>query len=161
GTISPTSSLPAIVDAVEISGSGRQIELEGSGVPGGGTGLEFNGGSGSSVHDLTINRFFFGIVIRGGAPNTQVQGNFIGTNNAGTAALANTIGIALTSSASDARITGNVISGNKYAGIVVGAQSVVTDAQKVTGTVITGNYIGTNASGANLGNGATIPGGGG
>ncbi len=73
-----------------------------------------------------------------------VQGNFIGTNATGTAALPNLVGIEL--DASNCTIGGtitasrNIISGNTYGGIeITGAGA--------TGNVLLGNYIGTDAAG--------------
>ena len=116
-----------------------------------------------TVRGLVINRFFelllsnSGAVIRiGGHPLTilgddnVIEGNYIGTNVAGTAALPNVFGIQV-SSGSGNRIGGttaqrrNVISGNRDSGIYLFVTS---------GTLIQGNYIGTNATGA-----AAIPNG--
>lgn len=91
-----------------------------------------------------------------GVDRTLVQGNRIGTNAAGTAAVPNGTpiltgpvnggyGIAVFL-AKETRIVGNVISGNTGAGINVGvAQPSV--AIVATGTVVTGNTIGIGADG--------------
>jgi ABC-type transport system substrate-binding protein/DNA-binding beta-propeller fold protein YncE len=78
-----------------------------------------------------------------GAVGTVVQGNYIGTNAAGTAALGNEyVGIEL-DDASDTTIAGNVISGTGYyAGIYVNAVSGTTAIQ--------GNLIGVKADGIGL-----------
>ena len=80
-----------------------------------------------------------------------IQGNFIGTNAAGTAALSNFTGVAL-NNAPNNTVGGttisarNVISGNRVEGIDL----IFANA---TGNLIQGNFIGTDASGANaLGN---------
>ena len=82
---------------------------------------------------------------------TTVQGNYIGTNAAGTADLGNTDhGIAITDTSNvtiggDTSGARNVISGNSFNGIDL--------YQTSTNNVIAGNYIGTNAAGtADLGN---------
>ena len=89
-----------------------------------------------------------------GTDNNVIQGNFIGTTAAGTAALANTDrGIQIESSAASTQIggtaagAGNVISGNSNDGIHLGAAAGASNT-------IQGNTIGTNATGtAALGNG--------
>ncbi|MEW5944641.1 MAG: S8 family serine peptidase [bacterium] len=81
--------------------------------------------------------------------NTAI-GNYIGTNAAGTAAIANNIGIELSWGTQNNTIGGdtaqerNVISGNTSQGIWVLANS---------GDVVTGNYVGVDKNGAALGNG--------
>jgi len=80
----------------------------------------------------------------------QIQGNYIGTNAAGTVGLGNFAGIFLGTSNNtvggivpEAR---NVIAASEYAGIVM-------QVSGTSGNLIQGNYIGTNASGnANIGN---------
>src|SRR5207253_8572456 len=85
--------------------------------------------------------------------------NYIGTNVAGTGAIANTSGVYVTNGASSNRIgtagtggsatdalEGNLISGNTDSGVIV-------DGSGTNNNVIAGNYIGTSASGtAALGN---------
>ncbi len=76
-----------------------------------------------------------------------IQGNYIGTNAAGNAVIGNTsAGVLIANSANNtigglAAGSGNVIGGNAE-GVVVGSSS----------NIVQGNYIGTNASGDNLGN---------
>ena len=98
-----------------------------------------NGGNGVSV-------------IEADSSANQVQGNFIGTNVTGNAALANAGGgvnlrgapnniVGGTSSGA-----GNLISGNGGSGIVINTSSA-------TGNLVQGNVIGTNSSGnAGVGN---------
>ncbi len=88
-----------------------------------------------------------------GSTGNVVEGNFIGTDVDGTAALANTgAGVLITDEASNNTIggtaagAGNVISGNGGAGVHLGGAGV-------TGNLVVGNFIGTDASGtADLGN---------
>ncbi len=86
-----------------------------------------------------------------GASNTVIQGNYIGTNAAGTSALQNYHGVSVYHGA-DTTIggatagQGNLISGNNQQGIRIEG----TDA---TGTLIKGNLIGTDVNGtSDLGN---------
>ena len=86
------------------------------------------------------------------APNETVQGNLVGTDATGLAALGNASGLVLFSSAAGAQIGGaaagarNVFSGNAVFGILY--------AESVASTTIAGNYIGVDATGAGkLGNG--------
>ena len=80
------------------------------------------------------------------ATNTTIQGNYVGLNAAGTAAIGNAQeGINLLNTTTGTTIggtaagAGNVISGNDGEGVLIGGVS--------TGTVLQGNYIGTNAAG--------------
>ncbi len=87
-----------------------------------------------------------------GTSGNLFAGNFIGTNAAGTAALANKAGVVIEGGAANNTIGGstaaaNVISGNTNDGIDV------TDSG-TSGNLVAGNLIGTNATGARpLGNG--------
>ncbi len=86
------------------------------------------------------------------ATNTMIQGNYIGLNAAGTAALGNSQeGINLLNTTTNTSIGGtlagaaNVISGNAGEGLIIGGASA--------GTVVQQNRIGTNAAGTGaLGN---------
>ncbi len=97
------------------------------------------GGSGNLISGNNGN----GILFSNAAPGSLVEGNRIGTNAAGTAAVANGGGIGL-NFASGEIIGGttaaarNIISGNTVVGIDLNASSNV---------VIEGNWIGTNAAG--------------
>jgi hypothetical protein len=95
-----------------------------------------------------------------GSNNNQVQGNYIGTNGAGTAPIPN--GRDAVVIFNDARNNliggtdpgaGNLLSGNNRDGVLIGT----------IGNFVQGNYIGINASGAaalpNLGDGVAISGG--
>ena len=87
----------------------------------------------------------YGILIGNlGATGNLIQGNYIGTNAAGDAALPNT-DTGILNWGTDNTIggsengAGNVISGNTFNAILL--------AQGSSGTVIQGNFIGTNATG--------------
>jgi len=91
-----------------------------------------------------------GITIRNGATGNVVEGDYVGTNAAGTASLPNLQGIAIAGSSGNriggtAAGAGNLVSGNDQTGIAVGASS---------SNSIVGDLIGTDASGTgDLGNG--------
>ena len=95
-----------------------------------------------------------------GSSGTTIQGNYIGTNAAGTAAMAGSvIGVQIVGNlaGTGSNIIGgttaaarNVISGNSSVGINLYENTI-------TGNVIQGNYIGTNAAGtAAVGNGTGV-----
>src|SRR5205823_598483 len=94
-----------------------------------------------------INRFQYGIEILTNGGNT-IAGNFIGTDTTGTTALGNSDGIAIVTpnntiggtTAADR----NLISGSVGSGIDVRPRSATPVP---SGTVIQGNFIGTNAAG--------------
>lgn len=88
----------------------------------------------------------FGVSLTGSATNNLVQGNLIGTNAAGDAAVANSRGINVTGGANGNTIGGtaagarNIISGNTDFGVnFVGAGT--------TDNILRGNFIGTNLAG--------------
>jgi titin len=112
----------------------------------------FIGGSNSSSRNVISSSAKEGIYLDKITTGT-ISGNYIGTNAAGSAAVANALhGITVANSSSGITIggttlgTGNVISGNTASGI-----NIITLSH---GTTIKGNYIGLNAAGtAALSNG--------
>jgi hypothetical protein len=93
-----------------------------------------------------------------GATGNLVQGNFIGTDLAGTAEVANSSdGVVITSAASNtiggtSAAARNIISGNASDGIFITGSTA-------TGNLVQGNFIGTDVNGtAALGNGGGISG---
>ncbi|MDX6557960.1 MAG: hypothetical protein QOF72_1009, partial [Blastocatellia bacterium] len=153
-TITPASSLPSLNNPVYIDGTSQPgfagqpiIEISGASA---GTCLYVPvSGSGSTIRGLAINRCNgHGISIDGS--NDVIQGNYIGTNIAGTAS-APVLYSSIFLAGSNNQIGGtspssrNVLSGNGHQGI----------AMTGSGNTIQGNYIGTNASGtAAIGGGA-------
>ncbi|MEX1193541.1 MAG: right-handed parallel beta-helix repeat-containing protein [Dehalococcoidia bacterium] len=176
-TISPTTPLPTITNPVIIDGTTQPgfagtpiIELNGTNAGADADGLTISAGS-STVRGLVINRFGVaggvgdGIVLQTNGGNL-IEGNYIGTNVAGTAQSGNRgNGVSISSSNNTiggaADVEGNVISGNNGTSDVGGVEII----NGASGNVIIGNNIGTNAAGtapvANGGHGVLISGAGG
>ena len=125
--------------------------------PGGGIGMFSDsvghviGGTNALARNVISGNTGAGIWLAGsGVSNNLVQGNFIGLNAAGTAALPNNFaGIRVESGAAANLIAGNVISGNTSEGLRL------IDAG-TTANLVQGNFIGTDLTGTNaLPNGFT------
>ncbi|HEV7731662.1 MAG TPA: Calx-beta domain-containing protein [Candidatus Binatia bacterium] len=155
-TIAPTTAFPAITGPTIVDGTTQPgwagtpiVELSGQNA-GQATGLMITGGP-TTIRGLVVNRFGArGIYVASGG--NAIEGCYVGTNVAGTAALGNAwegilVGAQLTRIGGSAPAQRNVISGNMLDGVIV------------TGGVFSmvyGNYIGTNAAGtAALGNGGS------
>jgi uncharacterized repeat protein (TIGR01451 family)/CSLREA domain-containing protein len=113
---------------------------------GGATPADRNVISGSSVGVRVGHTFNDGIRIQ----DNIVQGNYIGLNAAGTAAITNTVGVVVTDSlrtviGGTAAGSGNVIGGSGQTGINVGDGGV---GIRTADTLIQGNYVGLNAAGS-------------
>jgi hypothetical protein len=167
-TIAPTSALPTITDQVTINGYSQSgaspntlargtnanplIELDGT-KAGAADGLVIDdGGSGSVLRGLVINRFSNqGIFIPShAATSVRIEGNFVGTDQSGMVALPNR-GDGIDLGASNSVVGGskpakrNLISGNGVDGLSL------TSASNVR---VESNLIGTKANGVGaLGNG--------
>lgn len=166
-SITPTSALPIITEAVTIDGYSAPnavrntaalgagfngtlvVELNGSMAGDSVIGLQISA-SNCTVQGLAINRFqSAGILINAGTAS-KIYGNFIGTDINGTAALGNfdrgvlIVGSTLNQIGTAAPGNANVISGNSGTGIsITGGGSAL----------IRRNFIGTDKSGtADLGN---------
>ena len=159
----PIITEPVIIDGYTQSGASRntnppefpinavlKIELDGSNA-GGSYGL-FISAADCTVLGLVINRFGSGGIRIEGPGIRIIQGNFIGTDVTGSAALGNGLGVEILSAA-DNLIGGlqaaarNLISGNNGYGIYI-------DGIGATGNVVQGNFIGTDVTGTvDLGNG--------
>ena len=167
-TIAPRSQLPAITRQVTINGYSQpgassnkrtvgddaslKIELDGTNVSSLESGLEISDSSNSVIRGLVINRFAgSGINIHGDSAGNRIEGNFIGTDPTGTVDRGNIYSaVNIFGGASKTVIGGstpdkrNVLSGNDAAG---------TFLTHANGSVIQGNYIGTDKSGTrDLGN---------
>ena len=105
------------------------------------------GGTTANTRNVIGAIDFFGISVSGSsATGNQIQGNYIGINAAGTDGLAVFGGIILSSSNNTVGGTTpaarNVIGTGDYAGIVM-----QTGGLDISGNVVQGNYVGTDASG--------------
>jgi CSLREA domain-containing protein len=151
-TIQPTSALPPVEDGLFIDGATQAgfaaapvIELDGS-LAGEAHGLDVVG-SNNRIRALVINRFAWnGISINTDCTDNVIEGNYIGVDASGTAALGNgEAGVAMFQGATDNTIggsesgAGNVLSGNVF-GVLIADITV-------SGNQILGNLIGTNAGG--------------
>ena len=113
-------------------------------------------GNGYNTGTDTANGSAAVYIASAGSNGNVITGNYIGTNSAGTAAVANGgAGIFIAGGAQNTRIgtngndvnyaaERNVISGNLYQGIYIEGTTFGTNT---TGTIVAGNYIGTNETG--------------
>lgn len=167
GTIAPLTPLPAITQPVVIDGTTAPgfagtpvVEIDGSNLAVGSSGLLLSAHAGSTVRSLAINRVpgdsmvggGEGIRIDGGSEHT-IAGNYLGTDLAGTMGLGNRTGISCLR-CDDVTIGGqtvadrNLVSGNPAAGILL---------QGAVGMVVEGNYVGTDVTGTEaIGNGRGV-----
>jgi hypothetical protein len=153
----PTITTKVLIDATTQPGfSGTPlIQVNGQYAGVGEHGLDLEAG-GCTIKGLIISNFDgYGIAFDTGAGGTVVNTCWIGTDSLGHTKEGNGhSGIAIFSSNNTiggAGILACVISGNGENGILIDRQNSVTNAN---GNVIAGNYIGTDATGANaLGNG--------
>ncbi len=157
-TITPAFSLPSVNESLTIDATTQPgftgspvVVLSGNGLSG--EGLFLSSGS-ITVRGLVINGFR-GAGIYAGAAGIVIEGNYIGTDAAGAAAVANGWGVSV--GLPGVKIGGttpsarNVISGNAV-GIVL----------RDTASVVRGNYIGLAANGVsplpNVGDGVRVEG---
>lgn len=149
-TIQPLAPLPAITQPLTIDGTtggATRVELNGAAAGAGANGLVVSGTGGSvAIRNLVINRFS-AAGVRLESSQNLVEGCLIGTDAFGGAAVGgNANGVVISGASATANTIGgttaaqrNVISHNTAAGIRV----EVTAA----GTIIQGNYIGTDPTG--------------
>jgi CSLREA domain-containing protein/uncharacterized repeat protein (TIGR01451 family) len=186
GTIAvmATAPLPSIITPVTIDGPGGgasipQVRIDGNLVNTVATDDEWGfhlaaGSAGSTIRDMLITRFEDGGILVNSA-NNSILGNWVGTDGTSTG-LGNGTGsgggiriqVAFTPTVTaSANVIGgttpadrNLVAGNNGAGISVNDYDTA-DGFTVTGTVIQGNYLGTNPAGTALsadggGNGRAI-----
>ena len=119
------------------------------------------GGVTASARNIISGSAFQGIYVAGsGTCFNVVEGNYIGLNAAGTAAVSNLFAGVEVSGGAQSNLVGgyavgarNVIAGNNAGGVTI-------DGTNTTGNIIAGNYLGLNAAGtaavANNGSGVQI-----
>ncbi len=152
-------ALPALTDRFTLDGTTQPgfagtplIELNGASAGGDGLMVTTLTAASSTIRGLVINRFGGDGITITGTNGIIVQGNYLGTDVTGTAALGNGGSGVFVASSSNDTIGGpaagmrNIISGNGTEGVdIVGCHEVS----------VQGNYIGTDVSGARaLPNGA-------
>jgi parallel beta-helix repeat protein len=147
-TITPLSALPTITDPVVIDGTTQPgfagaplIDISGEGLA---AQAFFITGGGSTIRALVIRGFNGSAIwIKTGGSNV-IEGCYVGTDASGAAADGNNVGIYLDSSSGNT-VGGttpaqrNVISGNAGLGLSLSGAPL---------TVIAGNFVGTDVSGA-------------
>lgn len=164
-TIQPASALPDLEVPTVIDGYSQpgasvntqaasddavlRIELDGTLAGGIGLTVVASGG-GTTIRGLVLNRFSHGILLND-ADDCVITGNFIGTDATGSIGLGNTgIGVWVSFGGSNAIGGPSPADRNLLSGNLVGVEVAdVTDT-----TMIQGNFVGTDASGA-----AAIPNG--
>ncbi len=141
----------------DMNAKGPEIEIYG-GSAAGADGLTVSDAHSVTIRGLVLSGFRSaaaaggtGILITGAdATDNRVEGNYVGTDATGTSASGNDNGIAVRGAGAGNRIggtavgAGNVISGNRHEGLWV---------SDTTGTIVRGNFIGTNQANASIPNG--------
>ena len=122
-------------------------------------GLDLLWGEGQTVAGNVVSADVFGMNV---GWYTTIQGNEIGTNASGTAALGNVYGINTDHGASQITLIGgtapgqgNLISGNTFDGIQIGTGGVVVQGNKI-GTDITGTAAIPNRTGIQMSGGTNL-----
>jgi hypothetical protein len=151
----------SLASEVLVQGNYVGTNVSGSSALGNSTGVEIEGygsnntigGTAAGARNVISGNGGGGVAFTSSASDNFVQGNFIGINAAGTAALANAFGVEVNGSGETiGGITAaarNVISGNSNDGILIDSFS--------GGDAVQGNYIGIDLTGTSaLGNGTGI-----
>ncbi|MEL6610904.1 MAG: CSLREA domain-containing protein, partial [Bacteroidota bacterium] len=111
------------------------------------------GGSAAGAANTIGHNSEQGLILQNtGTSNNTIQGNFIGTNAAGADLGNGAIGVRILFGPSDNTIGGSGAGEGNTIGFNVDGIQVANLGASPTGNQILGNYIGTNATGANLGN---------
>ena len=111
------------------------------------------GGTNTAARNLISGHGFYGVEVLSFSSGTRVEGNWIGLNGTGSAALSNlAAGVLLSNSSGSNVVRGNVISGN--------GEGVALLTTNCPGDWVAGNWIGTDWTGAlpvrNKGNGVSL-----
>jgi len=129
-----------------------------AGIPNSGDGVVVQDSGSNSIGGVAVQGNvisggnFNGIeILGGGSTNTRVQGNFVGVNASGTAALGNLfVGVVINNAPANliggGGGLGNVLSGNGKAG--PGFEGLRIQGSASTTNTVQGNFVGTNASGS-------------
>ena len=162
-TIAPQSELPSITDAgLIIDGfsqgefigedsnpQGPEIQLDGSNAGASGVGGLNIYTAVIEIYGLTINHFSGAGIYLHGAEDVRISGCYIGADFAGIDSAGNETGLFLRQGTkgvyigpTDSLKAGNVISGNKFSGVLI------TDSS--SHNIVVGNFIGLNRMGAGL-----------
>lgn len=159
-TIQPLTALPALTASnILIDGSSQPgwaagspvIILDGTSSAFSFDGITINGTNNCTIQDLVINNGFnSGITITGNANNNAVYGCFVGTDETGTVAAPNSLGIMVSAAAGQVNNNtiigapgrGNIFSGN--AGLF-GAGMFLSG--NLNNMVVQGNFVGTDSTG--------------
>jgi hypothetical protein len=147
----PPVSQPVVIDGFSDPNSDR-VELDGALAGAGADGFSISTADGSTIKGFVINGFAGdGVDISSGGTGNHIEGNYIGTNTAGTSADPNGNGVHVQGSGNviggSTPETRNIISGNSTSGVRIAETTAF-------GNHVEGNYIGTNAAGTSaLGNG--------
>jgi parallel beta-helix repeat protein len=165
--ITPQSALPEITDPVVIDGTSQPgfagtpiIQLDGS-QAGTADGLSISAG-GSTVEGLAIGNFSNAGISLASGGNNIIQGNYVGTDVTGTVAMPNgAFGVYVGLGSSGNRIgtdgSNPVAQANVITATGPGANAYNVLIDGTNNNLVTGNYIGTNATGtAALGGGNEV-----
>ena len=131
------------------------------GIPNGGDGIGVDsratntviGGTTTDARNVISGNGWCGVELVGGVTGAVIEGNYIGTNAAGTAALGNFTDGVRVGAASDVTVggtapgAGNVISGNGTGHDCCGVTGAGVGLIGVSAIAVEGNLIGTDASG--------------
>jgi titin len=115
------------------------------------------GGTTTSARDLISGNAWTGLELNGsGTTGNVVEGDWIGTDASGDAALANPgAGVAISQGASANTVSSDVISGNSYAGVWISASSNNVVSADIIGLGQNGTTAVANGQGVEILNGAT------
>ena len=161
GTITLATSLPAITNHISINGGTLgAVIINGGNTAAVSQGILYNAAncSGSVLRNMVINNcngpVGVGVYIQSPAVSVTINNCRIGTNQLGTVAVANQVGIRIDGAANGGHtISSNVISGNVQVGLILYTS---------INNTISGNIVGLNAAGTtalgNLGNGIFLNG---